>query len=155
MTRPVRWTVTLLIGTLVFGSAWLLIAGGRYGLTLFIAAPVLIGALAAPVLGAGTYGQAAARGAASVAILTCSLILPGLEGVFCIAMTLPLATPLGALGGLIAFRLLGSRERPGSLTAMALLPLATPTLDSRPGPNYLKFERQSKLQRSPGGSGQT
>lgn len=127
--------ITVLAGAVILASAIWLMRSGIYGLTLFLVVPVLIGAVSATISSAQSYGQAAARGAGTVAALTCSLILIGLEGVFCIAMTLPLAAPLGALGGLIAFRLLTpSTDRAGNMAAMALIPLATLGFDTTAKP---------------------
>jgi hypothetical protein len=94
MNAPVRWAVVLFTGALVLGAAVWLMRTGLYGLTLFVVIPVLIGGLGALILQPQTYDQAARQGAVVVACLTCSLILMGLEGLFCIAMTLPLATHL-------------------------------------------------------------
>jgi hypothetical protein len=54
-------------------------------------------------------------------VAVCSLLILGLEGLGCIVMALPLAVPLGALGGYLAYRAESSRLATGAGAAMLLL----------------------------------
>lgn len=103
----------------------ILLHAGTYGWTVFVVIPLLLGSLSfwavRPVTG---------RGAAGAGMLTASgacvgLLLLGVEGLICIAMALPLAAPMGALGGWLAYRFarspLGAR---GSAAMLLLLPPA-------------------------------
>ena len=94
---------------------------GMYGLTIFIVFPVILGGLGSWVFRSATGARAARTGALTVAIATSALLLLGLEGFFCIAMTLPLAVPLGALGGWLVYRAEPSRVATGGGIAMLLL----------------------------------
>ena len=144
MNTLLRMAVVLFIGSLPLGLAVWLMRTGLYGLTLFVVVPGLIGGVGALILRPQNDGQAARQGALVTAGLTCSLILVGLEGVFCIAMALPLATPLGALGGVLAFRLIRSHAGTGSVAMMMLMPTASLTFDATARPPV--FEVRSTVE---------
>jgi hypothetical protein len=59
-------------------------------------------------------------------------------------MTLPLAMPLGALGGVLAFRLSASNARAGSAAMMALVPAASLSFDLNAVPPV--FEVRTSVQ---------
>jgi hypothetical protein len=138
MTAAVRWAVALIVGALVVGGAIWLMTVGMYGLTLFAVAPVLIGGIGVFILRPRSYSQAASQGAMIVACLTCSLIFVRLEGLFCIAMTLPLAMTLGGAGGLLAFRLIHSHSAAGGVTMLVLVPIAGLTFDMTARPTVFE-----------------
>ena len=97
--------------------------------------PLGVGALATWVLRPPTGGRAAGLGAIAVAAATCSLLLLGFEGLLCIVMCLPLAMPLGALGGWLAYHAQSSNlitQR--GMTVLILLPAATFTWDTKAPP---------------------
>ncbi len=111
-----------ILAALVAGGVGLL-RTGVYGLTIFILAPVLLGGLASWVFRPTGGGRAAGVGALAAAVAAASLLFAGLEGLICIAMTLPLAMPLGALGGWLAYRAESSRlVTHGSVAMLLLLP---------------------------------
>jgi hypothetical protein len=87
-----------MVVVLVVGGVALL-RTGKYGLTIFVVLPVILGGLASWIDGSATGGRAARVGAGTVAVSLCSLLLLGLEGFICIAVALPLSVPLGAQGG--------------------------------------------------------
>ena len=140
-----RWAVVLFLAALVTGTAIWLMRTGTYGLTLFVVAPVVIGAVSVFLLQPQSYGQAACQAAAVVACLTCSLIVIGLEGLFCILMTLPLATPLGALGGVIAFQLIPSHAAAGSVAMLVFVPIASLTFDMEARPAVFEVRTAVKI----------
>ena len=129
MTAPGRGFVGFLfLIALVAGGAALL-KSGVHGLTVFVVAPVLIGALASWVVRPATAKQAAGVGALATLVATCSLLAVGWEGLLCILMALPLALPLGALGAWAAYRVGSSKVTTGGLAIVLLLPSASLTWD--------------------------
>ncbi len=99
MTRNKRITIGAVAGLALVGAASLLIHTGTYGLTLFVVLPVALGAIGAAVANAETAKRAIFAGMAANAIASLGFLAFGFEGAICIAMALPLAVPLGALGG--------------------------------------------------------
>jgi hypothetical protein len=120
-----------------------------YGLTLFVAIPVLIGAIVAFICQPVSAGRAAFQGAVAVGCLTCGLIVIGVEGLICIAMTLPLAVPLGALGGAIAYRLQHGFSDTTSVSMMLLLPIVTAGLDLTAKPQLFEVRTAIEIAAAP------
>src|SRR5712692_9351214 len=98
MSTLARWFVGLLLLAILVAGGIALLHRGMYGLTIFMLLPVLLGGLASWVFRPATGGRAAALGVLTVMAALCSLLILGSEGLVCIMMTLPLASPLGALG---------------------------------------------------------
>lgn len=135
MNTPLRCLVGLLLLAILVGGAYGLLHSGVYGLTVFIVLPVLLGGLTSWVFRPTTERRAAEIGAASVAIATGSLLLLGVEGLICIAMTLPLAVPLGALGGWAVYQARASRTaKRGGVAMMLLLTPTSLTWDTQARP---------------------
>lgn len=149
MSAPARIVLVLLTGALTLSAAVWMMSAGFYGLTLFAVAPVLIGGVAAMMLTPKSYGQAAARGAFVVTCLSCSLLLVRVEGLLCIAMTLPLAIPLGAIGGALAYRLTNPGAGARSLMAVALLPVASLTFDINAVPEVFEVRTAVEIAAPP------
>ena len=63
-------------------------------------------------------------------LATCSLLALGLEGLVCVLMALPLALPLGALGGWLAYKMSFSRVATSGVAMVLLLPSASLTWDA-------------------------
>ena len=121
MSTLARCIVGLLVlAILVFGGVTLL-RSGIYGWTIFIVSPVLLGGVASWVFRPATGVGAVAVGALAATFALGSFLIAGLEGLGCIAMTLPLAVPLGALGGWLVYRAEPSRVATGGGIAMLLL----------------------------------
>jgi hypothetical protein len=110
------------------GGVWLM-HNGVYGLALFVMIPVIIGALAECIRKSATSIDAAKIGALTLAIANISLLALGMEGLICIAMSLPLTVPLGVIGALFIHAARQSRV-PGKGTAafLLLLPLSAGSL---------------------------
>lgn len=114
--------VFLKINVAIFltGLAYYLIHTGTYGYTLFLVIPVGLGALAVVVFRPKAPHQAILTGIFANVIASFGFLAFGVEGALCIAMALPLAVPLGALGGWLAFQS-GQKRALGRGTAMMLL----------------------------------
>jgi hypothetical protein len=134
VTTLQRRVLEALLGAILMGAAYLLIDSGTYGVTLFVMLPVILGALSAWVRQARTEVSAAGAGAVGVVLGTGFFLLLGWEGAICIVMTWPLAIPLGALGGWVAFELRSEKVRKGSLGALLLLPPVTLAWDANATP---------------------
>ena len=104
MSTRGRSLVGVLLLAMLFAGGLGLLHTGIYGLTLFAVFPLIIGALASWIFRAKTSREALKIGAYSVAVASLLLLAIGAEGAICIVMVLPLATPLGALGGWLAYR---------------------------------------------------
>src|SRR5215470_7540300 len=104
-----RWSVALVALAALVGAGYALIGRGLYGWTLFALLPVSLGAVASWVTKPTSAGQAAVRGVQAVIIASAAFLVFGVEGLICIAMTLPLAVPLGALGAYLMYRAQSSK----------------------------------------------
>jgi len=144
MTRTTRYAVGLLALAAMGGAGFGLLHSGVYGLTLFVMAPIFLGALGGWVTHPRTAGWAAAYGAFTVALASLSLLMIGLEGMICIAMALPLGMPLGALGGWAAhFLEHGRRANRRGVVMLLLFPQATFLWDTHARPTI--FEVHSAI----------
>src|SRR5690242_13196661 len=110
------------ISLLVLAAGFFLLKSGIYGYTLFVFGPTVIGGLGVWVSRPLTMRRALLIGAFMPLFLVVWLLLLGQEGLFCIAMALPLALPLGALGGALAFRSMTSHAASRGLALLLLLP---------------------------------
>lgn len=144
MTLPERGFVGLSLLIALIAAAFGLLRTGTYGFSLFVIAPVLIGALAAWIVRPTTATSAAAVGALATLLATCSLLAVGLEGLLCIVMALPLSLPLGALGACLVYRANSSKAASGGLATFLLLTPAGLTWDSKATPPV--FEVRSAIQ---------
>ncbi len=144
MSKRARWVVGLLLTVVLLAGGFALLRGGVYGWTVFILLPLVLGGLASWIDGSATGKRAAAIGAGTVAVALCSLLLLGFEGLFCIAICLPLAAPLGALGGWLVYRAAHSLSAArGGIAMLLLLPPASITWDVRARPP--EFEVHSAI----------
>src|SRR5713226_4046825 len=132
MSTRARALVGLLILAVLVVSGTALLRNGVYGWTIFVLFPVFLGGLAAWVFRPTTGARALGLGALTVTIAAGSLLILGSEGLICIAMTLPLAIPLGALGSALVYRATPSRRATrGGIAMLLLLPPAGITWDSQ------------------------
>jgi hypothetical protein len=123
MTLPSRVSVALLLVILTGAGGLALLRAGIFGWTIFVVAPLLIGGITEWAYRSETQRKAALLGAIGAFGATFSLLVLGVEGLICILMTLPLAVPIGALGGMIVFHL---RQSPAAARGAALLLLVPP-----------------------------
>jgi Polyketide cyclase / dehydrase and lipid transport len=117
-------TVPMGVGTALFGTLFLT----HYGWGLFVALPFTMGFAASLIYGLRQpRGLTSCVGVACLAVTLFGLVLLAMavEGMFCIAMLLPLALPLAAFGGIFGF--LVQRRRwiqsgaPAFISALILL----------------------------------
>jgi uncharacterized protein YndB with AHSA1/START domain len=123
---------------LAMGGVWLL-HRGLYGLTIFILFPVALGGLACWAVTPRTGFGAAGAGALAVTAALAVLLILGMEGLGCLAMVLPLAVPLGAVGGWIVYHA-GSSQLAvrGGAATLLLLPPASLTWDMHARPTVFE-----------------
>jgi hypothetical protein len=112
---PVAWATLIAV-------AVALSTIGVYGLALFAFLPLVMGALVGWSRPVATARQALVQGGVTAAVGCLFFIVVGVEGLICMAMALPLALPLGALGSFAAFHCRRTRSGVRS-TALLLLPI--------------------------------
>lgn len=123
MNRAMRSVAGIAAVALLAAAGLLLIRQSVYGWTIFVVLPGFLGAAAVFAAQPASGGKAASIGATSVFLGLFAFFALGLEGVNCIVMTMPLAVPLGALGGWLAYRL---ERRPAGLRSLAALLILPP-----------------------------
>ena len=128
MTSAKRAITGAVIGLILVSLGLLMIRTGNYGLTLFVALPVAVGAFGSWVMRPKTAVNAAIAGMVANLIASLAFLASGFEGIICIAMALPLAIPLGALGGWLAYGPARKRTLVSGTAMLALLPLGVGTL---------------------------
>ncbi|HWC96519.1 MAG TPA: SRPBCC family protein [Candidatus Sulfopaludibacter sp.] len=99
-----RFLVAAILVAAMFAGGAALIHAGNYGLTLFVAVPVLLGGLVSWVFRPTSGRQAVSLGLWSALAGSSLLLTLGLEGLLCIVMALPLAMPLAALGSWTVYK---------------------------------------------------
>jgi hypothetical protein len=144
VSTTARQFVGPLLGVILAAGGFAVIHTGVYGLTVFVVLPMLLGGLASWTFRPPTGWQAAGCGALAVLVALFAFLSVGAEGMICIAMAMPLALPLGAFGGWLAYRAeFSSLAKPG--VAMLLLsPPASVTWDVKAAP--LVFEVRSAIE---------
>jgi hypothetical protein len=113
---------------------------------LFVVLPVVVGALGAWVTKPKTAAKAIQVGMLANLIASAAFLLAGAEGLICIGMALPLALPLGALGGWLAYISTHRRNLERGAAILALVPLGLGTLgfDATARPHV--FEVRSSIE---------
>ena len=126
--RPLRAAMSvglgLLVGAVMIGTS--VYGLSHYGGSLFLGTPIMMGATAGYFYhrgGAHGFGVSILLGMATVALGCVAMLLFALEGVVCLIMALPLAIPVGALGGLMGAAIAQATRRPLPELAAALLML--------------------------------
>ncbi len=97
---------------------------GKYGASLFFGTPLLMGACAAFLFNhkhPRSMGSSIVVAILSVSIAGLCLLLFALEGVFCLAMAMPLAIGLGVLGAVIGRAIALSRSSSSAQATLAVL----------------------------------
>lgn len=128
MTLAKDRIVALTVTVVLIGFALVLVRTGEYGWTLFLVLPTAVGALGGWLGKSTTAGQAAYAGMMADLIASLGFFALGLEGAICIVMALPLALPLGALGGWLFFISKDKRIVANGMAALMILPLSAGTL---------------------------
>jgi hypothetical protein len=133
VTASARSLVGLLVVAVLACIGFGLLRSGTYGWSIFLLMPAILGGFVSWVFRPATAGRAAGVGALAVMAALLLFLLAGSEGALCILMALPLALPLGAFGGWLAFHL-GSSGLAGSSVAMLLLLPASIVWDAKAPP---------------------
>jgi hypothetical protein len=128
MTSTGRLITGFAVGIILAALAFVMIRTGTYGLTLFIALPVAVGAFGAWLTKPKTLSKAIYAGMAANLIGCLGFFAGGWEGAICIGMALPLALPLGALGGWLMYSSTHRRALANGVAMLALVPLGVGTL---------------------------
>jgi len=143
-----RWFVALMLLAAMFFCGYALIHSGTYGLTLFVFAPALIGGIGSWVVRPKSGTEAAGAGAVTAAIVLCALLPLKMEGAVCILMALPLALPLGAFGGWVAYKLTSGGPVPGA-AMLLLLPIGSLTWDIKAPPPVFEVHSSIEIAATP------
>ena len=133
----------------------LLIKAGLYGMTLFIVLPVCLGAVSVGSAEPRSAWRAALTGGGVAGVACFSLLLLGKEGLICIFMALPLAAPLGVLGGLLFHSVSGTDAATRGSALLLLIPAGTIGFDIRATPPVYEVAPPSKSMPLPPRSGTT
>ena len=149
MTTSARAFFALLLLSALVAMGLELLKTWTYGFTIFVVAPVLIGALASWTVRPASGMRAAGVGAGAILLATCSFFALGLEGALCILMALPLALPLGALGGWLAYRANSPKAATGGVAMLLLLMPASLTWDARAIPPVFEVRSAIEIAASP------
>jgi hypothetical protein len=144
MSTSARHFFGLLLLIVLIGAGFALLHGGVYGFTIFVLFPLLLGGLASWVFRPATGARAAGLGAFTVMAGLCSLLVVGWEGLICIAMALPLALPLGALGGWLVYRVSSVKLATPSVATLLLVSPASVIWDANAPPPV--FEVRSTIE---------
>lgn len=113
---------SLIVGGLMLWASVYVFA--TYGTTLFLGAPMLMGATAGYVFNRRDphgYGASAGIGLMAVLFGGGALLLFALEGAICVAMALPLLLPIGAMGGMMGKAIADATRRPPVELVAAIL----------------------------------
>lgn len=120
---------------------------GEYGLMLFVVTPTLVG-----VCSGWLYNRDGDRGGIGTAVVAllavmlagASLLLFAIEGAICVMMTIPIAAPMGVIGGVFGRHLARYRGGRGSaLLILTALPALTAMEAALPAPLPLREVRTS------------
>lgn len=151
MRSTKRTIIAFVVGLALIGLSVLLARRGTYGLTLFVVLPIALGALGTWVTRPQTAGKAASAGMIANLFGGAVFFVAGWEGILCVAMALPLALPLGALGGWLAFTLTHKRVTAEGTAMLLLLPLAMGTLgfDTSAKPHIFKVQSSIEIAAPP------
>jgi hypothetical protein len=132
---PTRILVGILLVCVLGAAAFKLVQIGLFGATIFVLIPVMVGSVAVWVFPQRNGGRAAGVGALAVLAALALFLLLAIEGLICIAMAAPLALPLGAFGGWLAYASQASRTAArGSAAMLLLLSPASVTWDAQATP---------------------
>jgi hypothetical protein len=149
MSVPARLAAAFIaLLLLVFGGS-ALFHYGLYGWTLFAAMPILLGAVGVGIADPSTHRGAVGIGMLSVLIALSCLMLIGTEGLICIFMAVPIAVPLGALGGWLMFRARRSVLAGRGVAMLLLLPPGSVAWDVTAQPPVFQVRSAVEVAASP------
>ena len=149
MNKLRRCLVGLLLLALLGAACFASLHAGLFGLSVFVVSPVALGGIAAWTFQPDSGAVAAGFGVMAVLVACGAFLALGQEGLICIAMALPLAAPLGALGGWIAFRVSRSHRLARGAVMLLLLPPAGLTWDKTAQPPVYELSTSIVIAASP------
>ncbi|MBZ5635916.1 MAG: SRPBCC family protein [Acidobacteriia bacterium] len=144
-----RGDIALVMFGILAVAGVLLVRSGLYGMTVFVLLPVFLGGYAVWIFRPQSGGQAALRGALSALVALLLFFLIGAEGAICIFMTAPIALPLGALGGWLAYRGRSVKQSSGSIAMLIFLPAASLTWDVKAPPPVFQVRTSIEIAAPP------
>jgi len=144
-----RWVFVLFACSALAGGGYWLLHQGIYGLSLFIVAPVLLGAISTAALRPKNASEAIKMGAFAAFLGSASLLLLGLEGAICIILCLPLTVPGGALGGWLVYRLRDQRLSASGTAMLVLIPAGALGFDVTAQPPLYEVRSSVEIAASP------
>jgi len=126
-----------------FGIAFLFLGLADYSWILFVLLPIVLGIS----LGAMPNPKSTLIGAALAAVIfLMALYIPGLSGLICILMTLPIIVPLIFLGHVISYLVRRYKEiKETDKLSVLLLPLI-PFLIAAPAEHFLKKDKEAIIE---------
>jgi uncharacterized protein YndB with AHSA1/START domain len=150
MSLFVRCVIGLILLGVLFASGAGLMQAGLYGLSVFIVHPFALGALTCWVFRPARSRAAGWYGSFAVLFAALSLLPLRMEGAICIAISLPLTLPLGAMGGWYAHRAItDTTAARGGLAMLILIPAATLTYDTHARPPVYAVKTTTEIAASP------
>lgn len=130
----------LFLGT---GIAFLLLGLAAYSWVIFILLPIVLGI----ALGALPKKRHVLNAAiVTTTIIFIGLVFPGLSGVLCIVMTLPLVIPLIFIGYIITHLVKRYKDLKGTNKFSVLILPIVPFLIAAPTENYLQKDKESIIE---------
>ena len=148
-TKPLQAFSALLLLIALIAVGVGLLKSRTYGFSIFVLAPVLIGALGSWTARPSSGMRAAGVGACATLLATCSFFALGMEGAVCILMALPLALPLGALGGWLAYLANSPKAATGSVAMLMILTPASLMWDATAIPPVFEVRSSIEIAASP------
>lgn len=137
--RSFQLSIILTLIFLGIGIAFLLFGLADYSWVIFILLPIVLGV----ALGAMPNKKYILWGALiTTAIVLICLVFPGLSGLLCIVMTLPIVVPLIFLGYVITHLVRRYKEIKGTNRLSVLLLPLIPFLIAAPTEHFLKAEKE-------------
>lgn len=145
MLKDRSFRLSIILTVIFFGTGifFLFIGAAPLGWALFIVLPIVLGV----AIGAMPNAKYIVWGAiGSAAIILTALVIPGLSGLLCIVMTLPLVIPLIFLGYIIAHLTKRYRQIQGTDRLPVLLLPLLPFLIAAPVEQYLTADRDEVME---------
>lgn len=143
MTTRKRFVVAFVALAVCIAIARAVLFYGLYGWTIFVALPLMVGALSVWVVEPKNQVRAAGVGAMGSVLGSCSFLIMGWEGIICVAMCLPVTVVFGGIAGWLTYRLNGTVSALRGTTVFLMLPIAGLSWDVNAKPQL--YEVRSEI----------
>ena len=141
MPKPTRILAAAAMIAALYACGYIMIEiAGSYGLTLFVVAPICLGAISAWLTRPNTWQKSMLIGSTGAFLATLTLVILKWEGIICIAMATPMILPLGAFGGWLMYKSQNLSVSKGPIALLACLPLGTLGFDIHAQPPVYKIQ---------------